>query len=253
MPHKQRKFVHLWRYFGIIVLIILGVVTVLGSGGDIDFGDSTSKPTISIENPTTEPIYATTATSVTIGGRISGASFAEVLNVTTGSSSLGYVFYNDGIGTWFSWSPHLVPGDNLIKAIADADGSGTNTAEDSIIIRRPLQPYTLIINAADSASAINYWTDIHSFNKSHKIALFADGTGLSTTGNVFSEDAGATVTFAWSVLGPEAIQIDNCPTCSFQQISRISGSLDEEVFQGQVETVSGADAYHSFYLDPGTL
>jgi len=236
----------------LILLVFSIIITTCGSGAD----DSSSRPTISIENPTSEPTYSTTSSSVRIGGRLSGAGFVHVLNTTTGFSTEAYVTYNiEGIGSWFADVYGLVPGDNLITATADEAGTGTNTAVDSIIISRPLQPYTLIINAADSASATSHWTDMHSFNTSHRIALFADGTGISTTGNVLNEDAGATITFTWSVLGPEAIQINNCLTCSFQQITRISGSLDEEVFLGQVETVNGDGevALHAFFLNPGTL
>lgn len=235
----------------VLIFLVFSIIITACSGNG-----SSSTPTISIENPTSEPTYSTNSTSIRIGGRISRASFVHIQNTTTGFSTEGYVFYNnEGIGTWFSDVYGLIPGDNLITATADSDGSGTNTAVDSITISRPLQPYTLIINAADSTSATNYWTDMHSISASHSIALFADGTGISTTGNVLSEDAGATITFTWSVLGTEAIQIDNCPSCSFQQITRISGSLDEGVFLGQVETVNGdgETALHAFFLNSGTL
>jgi len=232
----------------LILLIFAIIITACGGGGN----GSSSRPTISIENPTSEPTYATTSTSVSIGGRWSGSGFIQVLNTTTGFNTVANTAINsEGIGTWFAAVYGLVPGDNLITATAGK----ADTAVDSITISRPLQPYTLIINAADSTSATNYWTDMHSINASHSIALFADGTGISTTGNVLSEDAGATDTFTWSILGTEAIQIDNCSTCSFQQITRISGSLDEGVFLGQVETVSGDGeiALHAFFLNSGTL
>lgn len=236
----------------LILLVFSIIIAACGGGGD----DSSPKPTISIESPTSEPTYSTTASSVIIGGRISGASFVHIFNTTAGSSAEGYVNYiSPGIGTWFADPLGLVPGDNLITATADQYGDGSNTAVDSILIIRPLLPYTLITNAANSASASNYWTDMHSFNASHSIAIFEDGTGTSTTGNVLSEDAGATVTFSWSTLGPDAIQINNCPTCSFQQITRISGSLVEEQFLGQVETVNGDGevALHAFFLNSGVL
>ena len=88
-----------------------------------------------------------------------------------------------------------MPGDNLITVTAYDYNDHNLTAVDSITLRHPLQPLSLIINAADRASATNYWTDMHSFNASHSIAIFTDGTGVSTTGNVLNEDAGATVTF----------------------------------------------------------
>ena len=236
----------------VLIPLIISIIITACSGGNGGNGG----PAISIENPTSESTYATTSTNVRIGGRVSGAGFVHVLNTTTGFSTNAYVNYNsEGIGSWFADVIGLVPGDNLITATADKDGLGTNTVVDSIIISRPLQPYTLIINATDSFSATNYWTDMHSFNASHSIALFADGTGISTTGNVLSADAGATDTFTWSILGLEAIQIDNCSTCSFQQITRISGSLNEGVFLGQVETIGGDGevALHAFFLNSGTL
>ena len=237
----------------LLMLLVFSIIIVACGGSSDDLLPAT---TISIEVPTAEASYSTTASSVIIGGRISGASFVHVLNTTTGSSTEGYVNYiSPGVGTWFADPLGLVPGSNLIMATADQYGDGSKTAVDSILISRPVLPYTVIINAANSASASNYWTDMHSFNASHSIAIFGDGTGTSTTGNVLSEDAGATVTFTWSTLGPDAIQINNCPTCSFQQITRISGSLAEEEFLGQVETVNGDGevALHAFFLNPGVL
>ena len=227
-------------------------ILMTGCGG----GSSVPAPTINIEVPTSDSSYATTATSIRIGGRISGASFVHVLNVTTGFSTEGYVNYNnEGIGSWFADVFALVPGDNIITATADKYGDGIYTATDNITVSRPLQPLSLILNAADAVNATNYWVDAHSFNQSHKIALFADGTGISTTGNALTEQAGATITFSWSILAPDAIQVNNCPTCSYQQITRIAGSVDEALFFGQIETVGGDSevALHAFVLEPGTL
>lgn len=235
-------------------IFILSLIILIGSCGGGD--SSVPAPAISIETPTSDSVYATTATTIRLGGRISGASFVHVENLMTGFNVDGYVIYSDeGIGTWFADIFGLVPGDNIIIATADKYGDGSYTATDTITISRPLQPLTLILNAADAESAINYWVDAHSYNQSHKIALFADGTGISTTGNALSEQAGPTIVFSWTILAPDAIQMNNCATCSYQQITRISGSLTEELFFGQIETVSGDSetALHAFILEPGTL
>ena len=236
----------------LVVLTLFLFVSACGG----DWGGGGTTPSITILNPTSSSIYETTSTGVGIGGRISGSGTVDVINTTTGNSHSAYVTYNaDNIGSWFADVTGLVPGDNLITVTAYDYNDHNLTAVDSITIRRPLQPLSLIINAADSASATDYWTDMHSFNASHSLAIFADGTGISTTGNVLSEDAGAIVTFTWSIVGPDAIQVNNCPTCSFQQITRISGSLGEQQFLGQVETINGDGqiALHAFFLNPGTL
>ena len=238
-------------YMPIFILTHLILISSCGSGDG-----SIPNPTISIETPTSDSVYATTATGIRLGGRISSASFVHVKNLMTGFSADGYVIYNDdGIGTWFADVFGLIPGDNIITATADKYGDGIYTATDTITISRPLQPLTQILNAADAASATNYWVDAHSYNQSHKIALFADGTGISTTGNVLTEQAGPTIVFSWTILAPDAIQINNCATCSYQQITRISGSLFEELFFGQIETIDGNSetALHAFILEPGTL
>jgi hypothetical protein len=239
------------RIQAVSVISLLILITSCG-GGD----GSVPAPTISIEVPTSDATYATTATSIRIGGRISGASFVHVKNITAGFSTEGYVNYNSqGIGSWFADIFGLVPGDNVITATADKYGDSIYTATAIITISRPLQPLTLILNAADAANATNYWVDAHSFNQSHKIALFADGTGISTTGNALTEQAGPTITFSWSILAPDAIQVINCPTCSYQKITRISGSVDDDLFLGQIETVGDDSevALHAFLLEPGTL
>jgi len=242
--------------FFAFIRIMVGIAVVMLVSGCGGGGGSTPTPTISIQVPTSEPTWATTSTAVRIGGNISGASFAHIVNTTTGFRTEAYVIYAGiGIGTWFADVSGLVPGDNLITVTADANGDGVRTASDQITVSRPLQPYTLIINAPDGISATHYWVDASSFGRSHKIALFGDGNGIATTGNDLTENASATAAFTWHALGPDGIQIDNCLTCSFQQITRISGSANEGQFLGQIQTIGGDGelALHAFLLEAGTL
>jgi hypothetical protein len=239
-------------------LLQIGQILILNTlllAGCFSGSDSDSTPSISIEVPTSEPTYSTTLTGLRLGGTISGASFAHVENTVTGSSFLGYVFYNEGHGTWFADVSGLTFGENPLVVIADKDGSGTSTASAYISVVRPLVPLDLIINGSNQFSASTFWNDAHSIADSHKIAIFEDGTGKSTTGSLLSEYAGDVVDITWTMLSPDSIQIINCPTCSFQKISRISGSLDEGVFYGEIETVGGDSdfAIHAFVLNSGVL
>jgi hypothetical protein len=220
-----------------INLIVFSSLLIIGCGGG---GGSVPPPSISIQVPTEATSYATTQSSIGLGGTISNASFVHVLNSSTGFTTEGYVNYNQGYGSWFADVYGLGFGDNLITVTADADGTGVRTANAHITIIRPLQPAELIINGPDQFSAATYWTCMSSFNESHKIALFGDGTGRSTTGLTNSAIAGTVVDFTWSYLGPDSIIITNCSNCSFQKISRIQGSLSERYFYGQIETVGGA-------------
>lgn len=221
-----------------------------GGGGGGDAG-----PSISIKNPTSEPSYETSWTSLSIGGTISGASFVHVENTMTGFTTDGYVTYNQGDGSWFADIYGLAPGENLIIVTADSDGTGMSTAQDQIIVIRPLQPVSMIFNGKNNNEASSFWIDIHSIGESHKIAIFADGTGKSTTGSLLTENAGAVTDFTWNLLDPDAILVSNCATCSFQKISRIQGSFDDGSFMGQIETVGGEGelALHLFVLESGDL
>lgn len=232
-------------------LLLLAVSLGLGSCG----GGGDALPSIAIFNPTAADTYATTATGVRVGGSVSGAAFVHVVNTTTGARVEGYVNYLDGQGTWFADVYGLVPGANVVVATADADGSGAHTASDTLTVARPLQPASLILNGDVAATATGYWVDGSSFNTSHKIALYADGSGRSTTGNVLTDPAGEPVAMTWAYDGAEAIVINGCSACSFQRISRISGSTAEGVFLGQIETVGGAGetALHVFQLGTGSF
>lgn len=232
--------------------MVVGFALLLGGCGG---GNSVPPPSISIDVPTSAPAYFTTATSVRLGGTIADASFVHVLNSTTGSTTEGYVSYYQGYGSWFADVYGLLPGDNLITATADADGTGARTAVARITVTRPLQPADLVINGADQLSATTYWTDTSSFGGSHLIAIFGDGTGRSTTGSTVSGMAGTVSDFTWSKSGPDSIVISNCPGCSFQSISRISGSLGEKVFYGQVVTTGGggSTSVDVFNLTSGKL
>ena len=231
--------------------MVLAFALLAGCGG----GGGSSPPTIHISTPVDAASFSTTGTGIRIGGEISRASFVHVRNAQTGTTVEGYVFYNMGHGSWFADVYGLVPGSNTITAIADADGTGARTASDQITVLRPDEPMKLVFNGADRSSATTYWTDASSAFGSHKIALFADGTGRSTTGSTLSDPAGAVADFIWVQTGPDSLAITNCPTCSFQSISRISGSFSQGSFYGEVHTVgnAGDGTTSAFTLTSGNL
>ena len=231
------------------VLAVLLTACGGSSGGD------DREPLISIEQPTSAASYATSGTAVRLGGRIARASFVHVHNTTTGFTTEGFVFYSEGQGTWFADVAGLVPGENRITVTADQDGRGENIRTRQITVVRPLQPVEPIFNGPDRVSATTYWVDAHSIDESHAIALFADGTGRSTTGSALTETAGAATDFTWTLIAPDAILIADCTACSFQTITRISGDIDEAMFFGQIETVGGLGetAIHAFVLTDGNL
>lgn len=234
--------------------LMLALVCVLpGCGGE--GGNTGQIPSINITNPTTASSYSTVWTGEIIGGTISNAGFVYASNARTGFTTVGFVFYNQGMGTWSADVRGLLPGDNMITVTADSDGTGTNVANTYITLVRPIQPLDEIFSGPNQFSANTYWTDAHSFNQSHKIVLYGDGTGKSTTGSALSEDAGGITDFTWTMLGPDSILITNCPNCSYQMISRISGSITVDAFNGQIETVGGVGelALHAFALTAGSL
>jgi len=243
------------RRLGVQFGAALALGALLGACGGDDSGNQGGDPSIRIEAPSSAATFATTRTDVRLGGTISRASFARVRNAATGFETDAFVTYNDGLGTWFADVPGLVPGENPITATADAFGDGARTAEARITVIRPEQPVNLILNGPSLGASATYWTDANSVGESHRIALFEDGTGRATTGSVPAESGGAVAEFTWTRAEPDALRVEGCPTCSFQGISRISGSLEEEAFFGQVETVGGAGelAVHVFVLTPGTL
>lgn len=236
-----------------VTVMLTFICTLPGCGGG--GGSAGQVPSITITNPTSAPSYATVWTGELIGGTISNAGFVTASNAQTGASAIGLVIYNQGIGSWSADIRGLLPGDNLITVTADSDGTGTNIANAYINLIRPLQPINEIFNGLNPFSANTYWTDDHSFNQSHKIALFEDGTGRSTTGSALGENAGSVLDFTWTILGPESILITNCPSCSFQMLSRISGSITVNMYNGQIETVGGMSdlALHTFSLQAGTI
>lgn len=81
------------------------------------------------------------------------------------------------------------------------------------------------------------------------------GTGRATTGDAYAETAGAATSFTWVLTSVDAIQINDCPACSFQTISRISGATTEGLFLGETaSTGSTTDTNsHAFELTTGTL
>ena len=239
---SQARF-HPWFVTGIFALI-------LASCG----GRGVSKLSVTIDDPTAAGSWHTTHTSVVIGGTISGASFVHVSDTTTGSTAEGSVHWYQGNGTWSAQVSGLAAGDNLLVATADATGTGGGTAKASIVVTRPAQPATLLINGQTRATTSTYWNTGSPWN--YAFALYADGTGRSTTGSSMrGEVAGPPVDITWILSAPDAITILNCPTCSFQVITRISGSAAEATAYGQITTVGG-DGYKAldyFALTSGTL
>lgn len=230
-------------------LAILSAFILLAACG----GGSKSKLSITIEDPTATGSWHTTGTSVVIGGTVSGASFVHVSDTSTGSTTEGSIHWFQGNGTWSAQVSGLAAGDNLIVATADATGSGGGLAKASIVVTRPAQPATLLINGQTRATTTTYWVDGSSRN--HAFAIYADGTGRSTTGSSMNDVAGPPVDITWTLSAPDAITILNCPTCSFQVITRITGSVAEASALGQVTTVGGTGytALDSFTLTGGTL
>jgi hypothetical protein len=236
-------------------IILALLTTALLAACHRDDNDSTPSPTVTITHPTSGNRYETPWQDVRLGGTLSHASFVHALNTRTGYRTDGYVHYVDGYGSWFADIPGLQPGDNLIRITADADGTGSHTATTTITVARPAVPAAEIFNGSSAAVATTFWTDRSSFGESHRIALFADGTGRATTGNAYTEPAGAATSFTWVLLGVDAIQINNCPACSFQTISRISGATTEGLFLGETASTGSATdtSAHAFELSTGTL
>lgn len=237
--------------FGTALTLCASLASCSGGGG---MGDSDPGPTVSIQDPTSAATYSTVWTDLRLGGTVSGANFVHARNATTDLTIEGLVIYVEGDDIWYVDLPGLAPGDNPITVTASAGGS-SRTATARITVVRPSQPINLIFNGADQASATTYWTGMNSSHKSHKIALFQDGTGRSTTGAAHSENAGPVAGFTWSMLGPDSIQILNCATCSFQRLSRISGSLAVEQFYGQIDTIGELQyiTIHVFAASSGVL
>lgn len=240
------KSVKSGRYIG----VLLGLAGLVACGG----GGGSNLPRIAITNPTSEAIYATDDAEVIVGGTLARAGYVHVRNTTTGFTTEGYVNYNDGLGSWFADSIALVPGANEIVVTADGDGTGSRTATDRLTVNRPLQPASLIINGTTPSSTVTFWVDTSSVG-GHQWVLFGDGTGRSTTGSVLTDPPGPVAGFNWAYDGVDAIRITGCPTCSFQRVSRIAGSLTDGGFMGQVETVGGAGetAVHHFQRTSGIL
>lgn len=239
------------RVISILAMICaLGFSTFAGCGGGS--GNASPAPTISIASPTSSSNYSTIGSGVTLGGALSNASAVHVHNSLTGATVEGVIDLFTGPTTWSAQVNALGPGDNPLTATAD-EGPGTSAARAFITITRPLRPEALIINAPDQASATTFWTDQSSFG-AHKVALFGDGTGRSTTGSTITGNPGPVVSFTWSTPTPGSIVIGGCPTCSFQDISRIEGSFSSSAFLGQVDTVGGGQiTLDSFVLTSGTL
>lgn len=239
-----------WDSASVWRVAVAAALVLVGCGGGSD-----DRPSITIENPTSAGRYSTNSTGVRLGGSIARASAVHVRNTATGFSAEGYVFYNQGLGTWFADVQGLGLGDNPIVVTADADGTGARTATATLTVTRPLQPASLVVNGADAGTTGTFWTDASSYGGSHRIAFFADGTGRSTTGSTVSEPAGSVVAFTWALAGPDAVTIANCPDCSFQRIDRISGAVSDGSFYGQVLSKGGAGylALDAFVLASGAL
>lgn len=238
-----------WLFF---TLAIGFLCVLLHACGEID---SENYPTISIINPTTEESYFTTSSAVRIGGGATYTGSVLVRNVNTGSEVNAYVTYSQGASSWFADVRSLGFGENLIIATAEYHGTEPRFASAQITIYRPEQPALMILNGPDESSTNTFWVDAHSFNSSHKLVIFDDGTGVSTTGAALSEAAGELSFFSWELTKPDELTITDCPSCSFQKISRISGSKDEGLFYGQISSTGGEGevVLHAFELYSGDI
>lgn len=230
---------------GLVFGALLALAMTAACGG----GRNAPTASIAIQNPTTSGNFYTTGTGVVLGGSVAGTWSVRVHNAQTGASFTAYVFYNEGNGTWFAEVTGLGFGDNPLTVTAGEDGARTASAQ--LTITRPLRPADLFINGPDRNSTAAYWLDASSMG--HAIVLFAEGTGRSTTGSTMAGAAGPVVDITWSEVAPDAIVINNCPTCSFQSILRISGSVAEGTAYGQPVTAGGADSLHAFVLTAGSL
>lgn len=213
-----------------------------------DRGDDTPTASVTIQNPTTADNVYTTHADVSLGGTVSATWTVRVENAQTGASFPAYVFYSNGYGTWFADVMGLGVGEN--RLIVTAGGDGVRTATARLTVARPLRPADLFINGPDRQSTAAYW---RLGSMGHAVALFADGTGRSTTGSIMTGAAGPVVDLTWSEVAPDAILVNDCPLCSFQSISRISGSVAEGVAFGQPVTVGGVDSLRGFELTAGSL
>jgi hypothetical protein len=242
----MRRALVMRRLLSTLLVVALGLLfAALGCGY------TPPGPAIDVTQPAAR---TTTSSSIRIGGTIANASFVHVYHQQTANSVEGYVFYLEGMGTWFADVYGLVPGANDLAVIADRDGNGTRVSRVEITILRPEIPALLMVNGPDRNTTDTYWTDAHSCGGAHALALYADGTGRATTGSTLAEPAGPVIDVTWTLAGPERIEIAT-PGCSFAVILRITGSAAEGLAFGQVVTVGGAgvQAVDAFDLMAGTL
>jgi len=230
-----------------IILPVLFVgLSACGGGDDV-------WPTLEITMPTPDGTYSTVWVDLRVGGTVTGSSSVSVKNTLTDITTGANV--NPSSGTWVA-DIKIEPGENLIiVTTAGGDKYSPKIAQKSLIVFRPSEPARSIINGVDAASTNTFWVDGNSFAATHMIALYEDGTAKVTTGNIHTEAAGPVVDTVWNLSGPDSIQIIGCPSCSYQSISRISGSLNEENFLGEPVTVgvNTPGVLHSFYLSVGKL
>lgn len=237
-----------WVGRHLVPLVLATLVAACGGGGG-----GPTPPSVRIELPSASGSFATHWAEVRLGGTVERASFIRVENNRTGFTTDVDPTFVDGQGSWFADVPGLAPGANPIVVTADADGTGQRVASARITVTRPDQPGLEIVDGADPGSGDSHWTDESSGG--HRLALFADGTGRSTTGSTLSGLPGAPVAMTWRLAGPDAIAIENCPDCAFQRLSGIAGSVADGAFVARVVTVGGATSGASdfFRLSPGGL
>jgi hypothetical protein len=127
------------------VLVLAGLLSLAGCGGSISlafFDDDLpvfdTAPFVTISQPSSAALFSTSASQLAIGGSVANASLVRVQNTTTGETvDIHVPRQNLSVG-WVTPALNLVPGDNLIVATADADGTGRQTSADTLTVRRPL-------------------------------------------------------------------------------------------------------------------
>jgi hypothetical protein len=110
------------RVFWVLFVALLLPAFLTACGGGVS-----SKSTIAIENPVSEPTYLTNQSQVIVGGSVSGASFVKCTNSATATTLDAYVNYFEGHGSWFCDPFTLDQGDNLISCTTEKGASDSIT------------------------------------------------------------------------------------------------------------------------------
>jgi len=119
---------------------LLLTLALTGCGGGFVFvwsGDDGPilAPTVTIENPTSAPVFETRVAVLAMGGSVANATRVQVLNTATGTVVEAQLTSPGGRGHWMIDGIALQLGTNVIVATAEG-GSQGNTAEDSLTVTR---------------------------------------------------------------------------------------------------------------------